>query len=663
MRMKIKGKTIIAMLICIMLLGIGHVSEAKESVNDSQVIYQMGQMEITVSYGIDSFAIQNSYTPVVVKIVNKDKDFKGTATLRYTQESGDVVQLNKEISAQKGETTICEFLPYWETESVSTVITLTDSNGKIVFQKKEKVKSVQKENKVVIGVLSRNIDDFDYLGKNKDYVLKLSKRDINLNEKALSTIDFIVLQDYDIKDLTKEQVETLKKWVRSGKMLVIGSGSKRTETVESVQTFIPDAKVEEFQKIQTNLENDKLQKKNRSVLPIHFENAVSIIKEDDYDLMQSMKLGLGNILVSSVDLIANGEDGKYMLKLLENSMSSQEKLNLYLDKSSELSGQGSHIDRYLKNTDNIGYVNQYLNTSGNSIPKTIVYIPFFVVYILLVGPVLYLILKKKDKREYMWIMVPAISLLFTVLIYIVGYHTRIKTPQLTYVNYMTISGDQSEQNLRFNILTPFNDDYVIPFKDGYNLTKIADLSYYSSAFSMEANAKINMGKNSSMTLSEYPALSSISFQADYQSKLAGELQTEITQRRTQYTGKIQNNLGIDLENCVLILNDQFYQIGTLKNGSELTINKLDSFNYINKANELDGVLKKLCANTSEKKRRVISLLYNECINLYTNLTYGRCYLMGIMKSDNELVKSTGMHADGINLVNIPIEVDVQGGEY
>lgn len=50
------------------------------------------------------------------------------------------------------------------------------------------------------------------------------------------------------------------------------------------------------------------------------------------------------------------------------------------------------------------------------------------IYIILCGPILYYILKRKDRRDWMWFGVPALSVLCLLALYVFGFGTRYSKP-------------------------------------------------------------------------------------------------------------------------------------------------------------------------------------------------------------------------------------------
>ncbi len=53
-----------------------------------------------------------------------------------------------------------------------------------------------------------------------------------------------------------------------------------------------------------------------------------------------------------------------------------------------------------------------------------------ILYILIIGPILYFILKKIDKREQAWWIIPIMSVALSIVLFIFGAKDRIVQPQI-----------------------------------------------------------------------------------------------------------------------------------------------------------------------------------------------------------------------------------------
>ena len=60
---------------------------------------------------------------------------------------------------------------------------------------------------------------------------------------------------------------------------------------------------------------------------------------------------------------------------------------------------------------------------ASKLPPVTIYFVILLIYILCIGPAVYMILKKRDKREYMWLWIPCLAVLFSVIVYKAGSST------------------------------------------------------------------------------------------------------------------------------------------------------------------------------------------------------------------------------------------------
>ena len=64
----------------------------------------------------------------------------------------------------------------------------------------------------------------------------------------------------------------------------------------------------------------------------------------------------------------------------------------------------------------------------NNLPNFTIFIIVLIIYSILMGPLLYLLLKKLNKRKLFWLCEIGASVLFSILIIILGNGTRLKAP-------------------------------------------------------------------------------------------------------------------------------------------------------------------------------------------------------------------------------------------
>ncbi|NLC68665.1 MAG: hypothetical protein GX754_07805 [Clostridiaceae bacterium] len=118
------------------------------------------------------------------------------------------------------------------------------------------------------------------------------------------------------------------------------------------------------------------------------------------------------------------------------------------------------------------------------------------VYIIIVGPFLYLFLKKKGKREMSWVAIPAVALLCTFVVYLFGFKTRYRTAVLNAVS--TINLDMLKQKAEITTdMGVFNNKrgdmkLTYPEKEGieFDITRLESSSYVVYADGREPEGKV-----------------------------------------------------------------------------------------------------------------------------------------------------------------------------
>src|SRR5699024_2375253 len=80
---------------------------------------------------------------------------------------------------------------------------------------------------------------------------------------------------------------------------------------------------------------------------------------------------------------------------------------------------------------------------------------------IIIGPILYFVLRKFDKREYAWGLIPVIALVTAVAIFFIGGKDRLVKPQIQQLALFRVNNDQSVTGVYSNsLLTNKAGDYL-----------------------------------------------------------------------------------------------------------------------------------------------------------------------------------------------------------
>ncbi len=237
---------------------------------------------------------------------------------------------------------------------------------------------------------------------------------------ALAGIDALFLHDIITTDLTPAQRAALELWVSLGGQLVVSGGANAERTVPGLTDLLPIT-VEGLTGDAALASLGNMVPRERETLPasatvsqVELQPAAQAV--DDAGLLVAWRQGAGQVIFSRFDLSAlrawTGEPALWS-RVLESDMRFQ---------------PGT---LYRWRDDNL--VQQVLRFPGMQFPSFGVLLLFILFYVVIIGPLNFLILRRMRRSELAWITVPAIVLLFVGGTYAVGTLIRGNRPRVMQV--------------------------------------------------------------------------------------------------------------------------------------------------------------------------------------------------------------------------------------
>ena len=252
---------------------------------------------------------------------------------------------------------------------------------------------------------------------------------------AWDSIDYMVFDEYALADLKSEKQEALLEWVQKGGIIVIGSSDNVEGEAGVFSAYLP-LKLKEQTTIDASLLNEWA-KTEDFVDPIQAysttmnEGAASHVKDKENVLVASNKVGKGLVLQTAFSL---GDEpmakSSGMPSFWSALFSTAEKTTFFtsLNKSNPLN-QVSY---------SIGDTNELFPSF--KVSASLIF-GIIILYAVLIIPILYFVLKRKDKREYAWWIIPAIALLTSIAIFGYGAKDRIGRVQIQHTAVLNVGED------------------------------------------------------------------------------------------------------------------------------------------------------------------------------------------------------------------------------
>ena len=408
MRNGIKRALILLLAACILTLWApaGAESMHEEIRNDA--------LDMDVSVGFDGMMTYGKTMPVKVRIRNFGDDFEGVLGVNAYVSAREYDRYEKAVYVPAGsEREVVLAVAVYARQKTFTAELVKD--GETVCAANGVPAATANPAAMLVGVVSTrpqnlknlNIDrDSDVLGRYEMWqTIPLTAATFPEDRQILNSFGLLVFDDVDPASLNTNQQESLDGWIRNGRILICGGGANAGRNtaffgkytglkLENVTTS--DSVIEGLEKML----NRSVSGRTASAAVAEYSGADPMATDaEGRGLIWRAKAGGGRIYTTAFetgDPRLNSESlmGYFWQQLLVN-----EDRELYENIIS------SNSEGYSSATVNAGY---YTRVEAKSflLPGMLI-----VAGMLALGCVLWAVLKKKDKRQWMWLGLPAIALI------------------------------------------------------------------------------------------------------------------------------------------------------------------------------------------------------------------------------------------------------------
>lgn len=535
--------------------------------------------DLTISYGIDGKYKALKYMPVTVQINNLEKDFNGEVEIRVTSDSsGGYNAYSKEVSASKGEN-ISVTIPVKFLDGNSNGAVCIIENGKVLYEKKLLISSGRvNEGNAFTGLLTDDPTALGYLGNityfDSNYSSTGKMNCVNLTEDMLDEdglsidgLDVIIINNYNMANLNDKQYKSLNNWVNSGGTLLIGAGANESKTINNInKSFLNIASNgTREESVKTGSEN-----LNLILSQISLEDSTVIVNSNENELVYSLDRGEGKILITAFDLglepFISSNDAAIML---------QNMLMKTFDKIYEENYQGGYYSTPYEISNILG--NIPVENAVSPLTLGIV----LGVYAILVGIVIYLILKKMKKRDLTWVLIPATAIVFTVMIYLLGSKMKIKDVIVNSANIISVDEDGRGQiNSYIGIASKNKENIKIEKEEDLKMQYLPNDYYYYGDTNYDAKTlrvkTTYTNDNSYFTVANNNVAEVNKFEISGKEVVMPKLENTLKIKNGNLEGTIKNNLDADIKKLVIVSGKTVWDLGQVAKGEEISITDLRS---------------------------------------------------------------------------------------
>ncbi|WP_409275641.1 hypothetical protein V1499_09255 [Neobacillus sp. SCS-31] len=537
-------------------------------------------LKISTKAGFNGYVKTGRGFPVSVTIENSGNDFKGDLLINfyptYSSSGSRAIQIDVPKGSKK---TYSVSLPGITDEGqytnpASKNIFLFEGswkNGKEVDFQGPKTLALKYTDQSwkTLGILSEEPDRLKELrplpADSKIETVVLEGSIIPEEQSGLDYFDYILLDGFPVTSLKPDQEEALLAWVKSGGVLIAGGGPNVVQAYGKLYSELPMETRIESRADLTGLESSINPGNEFKSVPVYFgsssaNGAEVILKSGETPIVAKRGVGTGEIWQTA---FSPGEEpfsswkgyGEWFSSILVKARAL---------KARSVSGYFNPYDSYYSN---VADVNEYFPSVHFTTGQIVLMLIF---YVLLAGPALYLLLKRIDRREHAWWIVPSIALVCSAAIFAIGAKDRIASPQVSQMGVYKAYGGQLNGIEAVSLLSNTGGDYTFSFKGG-EFNGIPGSSFGPSP-APQRFAVIEKGrKEDSATFRNVEYWSTRTLYGSASIEKAGGFETDFHYSGGKIKGTIQNNFPLDFENVYFWSGMKKVELGPMKKGSVLQV--------------------------------------------------------------------------------------------
>lgn len=540
-------------------------------------------VEIEATIGYDGTIKISNGNPLEVSVQNFGKDIEGYIRTYYDVNNTEKVEMDKEVQIAGNTTKVFQlYIPVYliqKTFDVELVV-----GNEVVASTTVKPSRTIAPYQSTMGVLSDYPDDYRYLNqlqwmipsgvqrdqdnfRNNYYQSTVEETTVSNDENNIeavyldevnvlkdgSGLDFfnaiMIGQTNQLQD-QEEASEAIYEWVNHGGILFVERDVKLPSRLQTVEWGEEES---------TKAEEDN---------SYNFSGEVSYRLPKESDAL-NQPVYVAGIPVAYDTPIGAGHIIRYAVDMKEPPISDWNRNGYFLESTIDALQLSNSQDYYFEGNSN-WYDLQNLPAEKRP-PFGIMGIILFI-YIIAVGPLSYFILKRKDKREWMWVTIPTISIVSILLMYVIGFSSRYDRPIENAITYIRQPMDTNYMDIRSDIGI-FNNkqgDVILDWNRNEEIQMmIEDNSYYNNENQTEKKKVIGRlvdGERNRYIQSGVGVWSQVRMTASKAVPIdhTGNREARLKIVDGDIEFEVTNRLPFDMHYAILFWNNNVYPIGNFE---------------------------------------------------------------------------------------------------
>jgi hypothetical protein len=594
------GAAMLAALVVLpgLLWGAGRVAAAP--------VAQPAGLSMTVQAGFEGHYKLGEWFPVQVTVSNNGQPFDAEVQVDAVGDNDQTVATYARPVALPAPARKQVTLYTYATSFQHTVRVRILQGNTVLLEQRAPIDPLS--NGFLLGVVSDTPDQLNYLsgttlgsagGSGTTTVAHLAIEDLPASTAALAGVDALVFANADSGKLSPEVRQAIAGWVLEGGTLVVAGGANGPAAASGLSELLPvsitgSGPVDSLDALaayaggappsaaglianQTQLRADV--------------GATEIVAGANGPLLARRAIGAGETYALAVDPSAPALKGwdrntdlwKQILAghLVQQSPAAARRTQSYYNGSNPYIGSAYYL----------GQLSPF-DIPGIELPGVAVVGGFLFLYVLVIGPINWLVLRRMRRPDLAWVTIPALIIVFAGLAYIMSYQSKGSQLRLatSTVVHSYSGAPVAAVDSYIGIFSPGRQEYTLDFNDDAQITEVGSSVLGGPSNSGGSSARIYQGKPSSIRNLNIDTWTLRGFEAEmtvpYQPVYTAQLQL----RQGTITGQITNQGATPLTDVAVVAGNTVQLLGPLGPGKQATV-KLSG--YTRGTVDLDQVLSRL----------------------------------------------------------------------
>ena len=519
------------------------------------------EFDAKIQVGFDGHCKFGYWLPVHILLNAQDSYFSGHLSIAYSQ-SEYLIPISLTPNAQKSISTQI-FTNVRDVNQNVTVQLIPEQEGiSPIFLGSQNLTCVANR---IIGVITDTPSAFSVLNSlppadSTDVVLLTSE---NLPENILGfqSLDALFVANTDSAKLSVEQYDAVKLWVTQGGHLIFGGGGNWQNNLFGFDEVLP-LKVASSQTANSlsgfSSFGDSLNLSDIVLVDgVLQSDSKILLQENSQPLVIQRFLGAGTISLITFD---------------PNVVKFRESENALLFYDYLLHSASDSYD-FVTIKDWNSAIEAVSLFQNQGLPPAWLVSVALILYVLLIGPVHFLILKRMNKPEWAWVSTPIITIVLIAVMVVLGWNYRGTKPQINQlaVIHQWAGDEQAYASGMVGIFSPRRDNYQVRLDAGFSPYPYAPHNYFNTpnnewdfiqADSFRAETLINASEIMPLgILGKVPPL-----------QIKSDLNLLLESSTAVLSGELQNESDVDLKNAILFYPGGFELMGDLPADGSIRVN-------------------------------------------------------------------------------------------